>query len=164
MIFTPYLTGERCPYPDPNARGTFYGLSLNSTRADITRSVMEGVTYSLKQVIDLMAKFTKCEKVYTSGGGSASALWRQMQADIFDLPVYTMSAASEGGAYGAIMVAGVGAGVWKNLEEAASIVKMETETLPNRENQKLYQDSFEIYSKIYPALKSVYDLSASKGY
>ena len=164
VIFTPYLTGERCPYPDPNARGSFYGLSLTTTRADITRSVMEGVTYSLKQVIDLMAKFTKCEKVYTSGGGSASALWRQMQADIFDLPVYTMSAASEGGAYGAIMVAGVGAGVWKNLEEAASIVKMETETLPIRENQKLYQDSFEIYSRIYPALKNVYDFSAAKGY
>ena len=164
VIFTPYLTGERCPYPDPNARGSFYGLSLNTTRADITRSVMEGVTYSLKQVIDLMAKFTKCEKVYSSGGGSASALWRQMQADIFDMPVYTMSAASEGGAYGAIMVAGVGAGVWANLEEAASIVKVETETLPIRENQKLYQNSFEIYSRIYPALKSVYDLSASKGY
>jgi len=164
VIFTPYLTGERCPYPDPNARGTFYGLSLNTTRADITRSVMEGVTFSLKQVIDLMAKFTPCEKVYSSGGGSASALWRQMQADVFDLPVYTMSAASEGGAYGAIMVAGVGAGVWKNLEEAASIVKVETETLPIRENQKLYQDSFEIYSRLYPALKGVYDLSASKGY
>ena len=164
VIFTPYLTGERCPYPDPNARGAFYGLSLNTARADLTRAVMEGVTYSLKQVIDLMAGFAKCEKVYTSGGGSVSPLWRQMQADVFDLPVYTMSAASEGGAYGAIMVAGVGAGVWKNLSEAASIVHVETETLPNRENRKAYMDSFEIYSKLYPALKPVYDLSASKGY
>ena len=108
--------------------------------------------------------FTPCEKVYTSGGGSASALWRQMQADIFDLPVYTMSAASEGGAYGAIMVAGVGAGVWKNLGEAVSIVHMETETLPIRANQQAYRDSFEVYSKLYPALKPVYDFSASKGY
>ena len=164
VIFTPYLTGERCPYPDPNARGAFYGLSLNTRRADITRAVMEGVTYSLKQVIDLMAGFAKCEKVYSSGGGSASALWRQIQADVFDLPVYTMSAASEGGAYGAIMVAGVGAGVWKNLSEAAGIVRVETETLPNRENQKAYRDSFEIYSRLYPALKPVYDLSAAKGY
>ena len=164
VVFTPYLTGERCPYPDPNARGAFYGITLATKRADITRAVMEGVTYSLKQVIDLMAAFMKCEKVYTSGGGSASALWRQMQADIFDLPVYTMSAASEGGAYGAIMVAGVGAGVWKDLTEAASIVKMETETLPIRENQKRYMDSFEIYAKLYPALKPVYDLSAAKGY
>jgi len=164
VIFTPYLTGERCPYPDPNARASFYGLTLGTTRADVTRSVMEGVTYSLKQVIDVMASFTACEKVYTSGGGSVSPLWRQMQADIFDLPVYTMSAASEGGAYGAIMVAGVGAGIWKNLGEAVSIVKVETETLPVRENQSAYQDAFEIYSKLYPALKPVYDLSAAKGY
>ncbi|MBQ8972970.1 MAG: xylulokinase [Clostridia bacterium] len=164
VVFTPYLTGERCPYPDPNARGAFYGITLGTTRADMTRAVMEGVTYSLKQVIDLMAAFMKCEKVYASGGGSASALWRQMQADIFDLPVYTMSAASEGGAYGAIMVAGVGAGVWKNLTEAAAIVRMETETLPIRENQKRYADTFEIYEKLYPALKPVYDLSAAKGY
>ena len=125
---------------------------------------MEGVTFSLKQVVDLMKSFTPCEKVYTSGGGSASALWRQMQADVFDLPVYTMSAAGEGGAYGAIMVAGVGAGVWKNLSEAVSIVRVETETLPIRENQKAYQDAFEIYAKLYPALKPVYDLSASKGF
>lgn len=164
VIFTPYLTGERCPYPDPNARGSFYGLSLGTRRCDITRSVMEGVTFSLKQVIDIMASFTPCEKVYTSGGGSVSPLWRQMQADIFDLPVYTMSAASEGGAYGAIMVAGVGAGVWKDLGEAISIVRVETETLPIRANQAAYRDAFEIYSKIYPALKNVYDLSAAKGY
>ncbi|MGN0909060.1 MAG: FGGY-family carbohydrate kinase, partial [Succinivibrio sp.] len=164
VIFTPYLTGERCPYPDPNARGMFYGLTLGTRRADITRAVMEGVTYSLKQVIDIMASFTPCEKVYTSGGGSVSPLWRQMQADIFDLPVYTMSAASEGGAYGAVMVAGVGAGVWKDLTEAAGIVRVETETLPIRENQKRYQDSFELYARIYPAMKQIYDESARKGY
>lgn len=164
VVFTPYLTGERCPYPDANARGTFYGLTLSTRRGDITRAVMEGVTYSLKQVVDLMTPFAHCEKVYTSGGGSASPLWRQMQADIFDLPVYTMSAASEGGAYGAVMVAGVGAGVWNSLDEAAGIVRVETETLPIRENQKAYQDAFEIYSRLYPALKPVYDLSASKGF
>ena len=164
VVFTPYLTGERCPYPDPNARASFYGLTLGTKRADVTRAVMEGVTYSLKQVIDIMASFTPCEKVYTSGGGSVSALWRQMQADIFDLPVYTMSAASEGGAYGAIMVAGVGAGVWENLGEAVSIVKVETETLPIAANQPAYQDTFEIYKEIYPALKRIYDKSASKGY
>ena len=164
VIFTPYLTGERCPYPDPNARGMFYGLTLGTRRCDITRSVMEGVTYSLKQVVDVVASFARCERVIASGGGSASKLWRQMQADIFDLPVYTMSAASEGGAYGAIMVAGVGVGLWKDLEEAAGLAKVETETLPNPANQPAYRDSFEIYSAIYPAMKRVYDLSASKGY
>ena len=133
VLFAPYMSGERCPYPDPNARGVFYGLSLSSTRGDITRAVMEGVTYSLRQLVDLMNSFVSIEKVYTSGGGSVSPLWRQMQADIFDLPVYTMSASGEGGAYGAILVAGVGAGVWGSLEEAASIIQVETETLPIRE-------------------------------
>ncbi|MEE1199116.1 MAG: xylulokinase [Christensenellales bacterium] len=164
VIFTPYLTGERCPYPDPNARASFYGLSLNTRRADLTRSVMEGVTYSLKQIIDIFASFCPCEKVYASGGGSASALWRQMMADIFNLPVCTMSASSEGGAYGAVMVAGVGAGIWKSLEEACSIVKVETEIDPIVANQPAYRDSYELYAQLYPALKPVYDLSARKGF
>ena len=164
VVFTPYLTGERCPYPDPNARGSFYGLTLGTKKSDITRSVMEGVTYSLRQLVDIMAGFAPAEKVYTSGGGSVSALWRQMQADIFDLPVYTMSAASEGGAYGAVMVAGVGAGVWKDLGEAVGIIRPETETLPKPENQPAYQATYEIYGRLYHALKPVYDLSASKGY
>ncbi len=163
-VFLPYMSGERCPYSDPNARGVFYGLSLSTTRGDMTRAVMEGVTYSLRQVVDLIAAVAKPEKVYTSGGGSQSPLWRQMQADIFDLPVYTMSAASEGGAYGAVLVAGVGAGVWKDLDEAASILKVETETLPIRENQKGYMDSYQVYSALYAQLKPVYALGAGLGY
>ena len=164
VVFTPYLTGERCPYPDPNARGSFYGLTLGTKKGDITRSVMEGVTYSLRQLVDIMGSFAKNEKVYASGGGSVSPLWRQMQADIFNLPVYTMSAASEGGAYGAILIAGVGAGIWKNLGEAVNVIRSETETLPNPENQAAYNDTYEIYGKLYHALKPVYDASAAKGY
>ena len=164
VVFTPYLTGERCPYPDPNCRGSFYGISLSTTRGDITRSVMEGVTYSLNQLVEIFGSMVKNEKIYTSGGGAASALWRQMQADIFDLPVYTMSAASEGGAYGAVLVAGVGAGLWKNLTEAVQVIKPETEALPNPDNQPGYRKSYEIYKKIYPALKPVYDLGAEMGY
>ncbi len=157
VLFAPYLTGERCPYPDANARGVFYGLSLGTTRADITRAVMEGVTYSLKQVVDLMAAFTSCECVYASGGGAQSELWRQMMADIFELPVYTMSAADVGGAYGAVMVAGVGCGVWKNLAEAATILHRESETLPNSANKQAYADAFGTYSKLYGALKPIWN-------
>ncbi|MBQ3223013.1 MAG: xylulokinase [Clostridia bacterium] len=164
VIFAPYLTGERCPYPDANARGVFYGLSLNSTRADITRAVMEGVTYSLKQVVDLMAAFTKCECVYASGGGAQSPLWLQMMADSFQLPVYTMSAADVGGAYGAVMAAGVGCGVWKNLEEASSILHRESETLPVAANKQAYADAFGLYSRLYGALKGVFDEGAKLGY
>jgi xylulokinase len=160
VVFLPYLAGERCPYPDPNARGVFFGMSLNTTRADMTRSVMEGVTYSLKQVIDLMRPVAAGEMVYTSGGGSASALWRQIQADIFGLPVVTMSAASEGGAYGAVLVAGVGAGVWKGLAEAVGILRVETETLPDPATRAVYEDAYGVYNALYPALKPVFDQAA----
>ena len=164
VVFTPYLSGERCPYPDPNCRGSFYGMSLSTTRGDITRSVMEGVTYSLCQLVDIFGGMTKLDKVYTAGGGAFSPLWRQMQADIFNLPVYTMSAASEGGAYGAVLVAGIGAGLWKNLGEAVQVITPETECQPMPENQEGYKKSYEIYKKIYPALKSVYDAGAELGY
>ena len=87
-----------------------------------------------------------------------------MQADIFDLPVYTMSASSEGGAYGAVMVAGVGAGVWKNLTEAASIVTPVTETLPNPKNQQAYRDAYAMYCELYGALKPVFDRGAALGF
>ena len=164
VIFTPYLTGERCPYPDPNARGSFYGLSLTTTRGDITRAVMEGVTYSLNQIIEIFRSFAENKKVYASGGGAASPLWRQMQADIFDLPVCTMSAASEGGAYGAALIAGVGAGLWKNLGEAVEVLQEETRVEPAAENQDGYRKSYAMYKKIYPALKPLYDAGAELGY
>lgn len=164
VVFTPYLAGERCPYPDPNARGSFHGMSLSTTRADMTRAVMEGVTYSLCQLVDIFGSMTQNEKIYTSGGGAASPLWRQMQADVFNLPVYTMSAASEGGAYGAVLVAGVGAGLWKNLTEAVQVIRPETECLPDAKNQAGYRKSYELYKKLYPALKAVYAFGAELGY
>ncbi len=164
VVFLPYLTGERCPYPDPNARGAFYGLSLSTSRGDMNRAVMEGVTYSLRQVGDLMRTLAAPEKIYVSGGGSTSKLWRQIVADVFRLPVYTMSAASEGGAYGAVLVAGVGAGVWKDLREAAGVLRVETSTEPNPANYAAYEDSFGIYARLYGALKPVFDFGAELGY
>ncbi|MGI6237298.1 MAG: xylulokinase [Candidatus Excrementavichristensenella sp.] len=162
IVYLPYLSGERCPYPDPDCRSVFYGMNLKTTRADLTRAVMEGVTFSLKQVIDLVRLVGPAEKVYTSGGGAASPLWRQIQADVFGLPVYTMSAASEGGAYGAVLVAGVGAGVWKDLQEAVTILQVETETLPDPSTRAAYEDAFGLYDMLYPALKPVYEAGAKE--
>ncbi|MBQ3080088.1 MAG: xylulokinase [Clostridia bacterium] len=161
VVFAPYLTGERCPYPDPNARGMFYGLSLGTTRGDITRSVMEGVTFSLKQVVELMSVNYKPEKVYLSGGGASSELWKQMAADIFEIPVYTMSAAKEGGAFGAVLVAGVGAGVWKNLEEAITVLKEDEKFYePSLETRDAYRKAYELYKMLYHANKPVFDAGA----
>lgn len=159
VLFAPYLTGERCPYPDANARGIFYGLSLGTTRAEMARAVMEGVTFSLKQVVELMASQVKPEKIYLSGGGAASELWKQMAADIFEIPVYTMSAAKEGGAYGAILVAGVGAGIWKDLHEAIKVLKEDEKFYtPDEKTRPIYRKAYAKYKQLYFANKPLFDM------
>ena len=158
VLFAPYLSGEGCPYPDPNARGIFYGLSLGTTRAEMARAVMEGVTFSLKQVVELMADKVKPEKIYLSGGGASSELWKQMAADIFEIPVYTMSAAKEGGAYGAVLVAGVGAGIWKSLQDAIKVLKEDEKYYtPSEETRPAYRKAYEKYKMLYAANKPVFD-------
>jgi xylulokinase len=138
----------------------FYGLTLGTKRCAITRAVMEGVTYAFKQVADIICSFIPGSEVIVSGGGSASPLWRQILADVFELPVYTLSASSEGGAFGAAMAAGVGAGVFRDFDEAVSILRVETETLPNPKNRAAYQDGFSMYGEMYHAMKPVFDKGA----
>ncbi|MHB1253512.1 MAG: xylulokinase [Candidatus Humimicrobiaceae bacterium] len=160
LIFLPYLSGERCPYADPNARSAFIGLTLRHNHEDMARSVMEGVTFSAKQVYELITVMDprlKVSEVRVSGGGSGSILWRQIVSDIFQLPVKTVSGSKEGGAYGAVMVAGTGCGVWPSLSEAASVLKIETECLPNSENKNIYDDLYGAYKTLYPTLKSTFD-------
>ena len=156
LIFLPYLSGERCPHFDSDARGVFYGLGLEHGKGAMTRAVMEGVTFSLRDVserIYAMDASIKPEKVILSGGGAMSPLWRQIVADVFNLPVVTVSGSGEGGAYGAALVAGVGVGIWKDLIEASSVLREETRTLPIPENVAVYDKTFALYDKVYLALK-----------
>ena len=99
----------------------------------------------------------QAKSIITSGGGARSPVWRQIQADIFQLPVRTVSGSAEGGAYGAALVAGVGTGVWNDLAEACSVLKTETETMPNPDLKDRYRELFEIYKGLYPALKASFD-------
>ena len=160
IVFAPYLSGERCPWPDAAARGVVYGLSLNTTQADMIRAVMEGIVYSLRQIVDIYRTFTRVDSAAASGGGAKGGLFLRMQADIFGVPVVTQSAASEGGAYGAALIAGLGAGWYRTAEEAVSVLKTEREILPDPANRAAYEKSFRLYSAIYPALKEVYQLGA----
>jgi xylulokinase len=156
LLFLPYLTGERCPHPDPYAKGVFFGLTLLHNKGDMARAVMEGVTFGLREMFELILKSNpklKPREVISSGGGSRSPLWRQIQADIFDLPVKTLTGAAEGGAYGAAIVAGVGAGIWENIEKAAEVLKVETTTEPIKENAAVYRRLFGIYQELYEDLK-----------
>ena len=114
MVFLPYLTGERSPHADPYARGVFFGLSTSHGKGDMARAVMEGVTFGLKEIYEIILKANpSLEPVEGHLFGAAAAkarVWRQAQADVFGLPVKTLTGAAEGGAYGAAVVAGVGAG------------------------------------------------------
>lgn len=163
LIYLPYLSGERAPYTDPNLRGSFIGLTQSHNKGDITRSVMEGIGYGMKQISEaiLRLKPLKLDRIVVSGGGSRSDLWRQILSDTFQLPVYTVSGAKEGGAYGACLVGGVGVGIWADLKEACTTMKVVTENVPNRSNKAIYQEMYGIYSDMVPALKKQFDRLAN---
>ena len=160
VVFAPYLSGERCPWPDAAARGVLYGLSLNTTRGDMIRAVMEGIVFSLRQIVDIYRSFTHVDSVVASGGGARGQLFLRMQADIFGVPVVTLSAASEGGAYGAALVAGIGAGWYRTAEEAAGVLRTEREILPGTADRAAYEKAYALYSRIYPALRDVFHFGA----
>jgi len=117
---------------------------------------MEGIVYSLRQIVDIYRSFTRVDSVAASGGGARGDLFLRMQADIFGVPVVTLSAASEGGAYGAALIAGLGVGWYRTAEEAVSVLKTEREILPNPANRAAYEQAFRLYSELYPALRDVF--------
>ncbi|MGI5848794.1 MAG: FGGY-family carbohydrate kinase [Christensenellales bacterium] len=122
----------------------------------MARAVMEGVTFGLKEIYALIRKLNPAfcpAEVISSGGGSKSPVWRQIQADIFNLPVKTLTGAAEGGAYGAAVVAGVGAGVWRDTEHAAQCLAVETVTHPIEENVAVYEKLFRVYQGLYRDVK-----------
>lgn len=159
LIYLPYLSGERAPYTDPNLRGSFIGLTQSHNKGDITRSVMEGIGYGMKQIAGAIEglKPMKMDRIIVSGGGSRSKLWRQILSDIFQLPVYTVSGAKEGGAYGACLAGGVAVGIWKDLAEACAKMQVVTEDLPNAGNREIYEEMYQIYCDMVPALTGQFD-------
>ncbi len=153
LIFLPYLSGERTPYPDPEAKGVFFGMTLRHTRAHFTRAVMEGVTFGLKDSLELMRELgIRPQQVVASGGGAKSALWRQMMADIFETPIVTTNS-TEGAAYGAALLAGVGTKVYPSIEVACEKTIGLTEEINPIEKTNIYKERYSQYRKLYPSLK-----------
>jgi xylulokinase len=157
LIFLPYMIGERTPYPDPYAKGVFFGLSLRHSRADIMRSVMEGVTFSLRDSIEILREFgVTIKQVRASGGGGKSQLWRQMQADIFNAEVITLNI-DEGPALGASILAMVGAGAYPDVRTACNaIIRPSGSREPISRNVRIYEESYQLYRSLYPALKETF--------
>ncbi len=154
LIFLPYLTGERTPYPDPNARGVFFGVTLRSDRAHFTRSVMEGVAYGLRDSFGILEEMkVPINQVRASGGGARSELWRRIQADVTGYDHVTINI-DEGPALGVALLAGVGAGIYKSVPEAcSSVIKVVNTTKAKAENKKTYDRYYPIYQSLYQSLK-----------
>ena len=150
----PYLAGERTPHLDPNARGALIGITLKHTRGHITRAIMEGVTLALRDSYSLMQDLgVPVRQIRASGGGAKNPFWRQMQADVFGKPVTAM-VADEGAAYGVALLAAVGAGEFKNIEEACkATIKTADQVKPDPKARKVYNQAFPVFQDLYAALR-----------
>jgi xylulokinase len=157
VLWAPYLMGERTPHLDPNARGTLTGLSASHTRGHVTRAVLEGVAFSLKDTFSLFAAMkVPVNNVRLGGGGARSELWRQIQADVYGYEVEIL-AAEEGAAYGGALLAGVGAKWWNSVEEACDrVVEVQQRVKPNPLAAAAVDKQYENYRLLYPALKPLF--------
>jgi xylulokinase len=154
LVFLPYLSGERTPHADPLARGAFVGLTASHGPGDLARAVMEGVAFGLRDSLELVRGLgLPVEEVRLIGGGARSPLWRQIVAGVFGLPILGLEA-EEGAAYGAALLAGVGAGLWRDVPEACrAAVRTAGGVDPQPRAVPLYDELYHRYRELYPRLK-----------
>ncbi|MGI6694637.1 MAG: xylulokinase [Christensenellales bacterium] len=157
LLYLPYLMGERTPHLDPDCRGVFFGLSAMHNRGDLVRAVLEGISYSLKDCLDILDGMgAKPESMLLTGGGARSPFWRQMLSDVFNCPATTIHA-SEGPALGVAILAGVGAGMYDSVETACdSMIKTGERLTPDPKASQAYAACHKLYVKLYPQLKDLY--------
>ncbi len=158
LIFLPYLSGERTPHPDPFARGAWIGLTSRHGPAHLTRSILEGVAFGLKDIFLLMrdAGLGSIDQVRLSGGGAKSPLWRQILADVLATELVTVNT-TEGAAYGAALLAGIGAGIWPDADKACTAtIRVTDRVTPNPHTVQTYQSLHNHYQALYPALKPTF--------
>ena len=158
LLWAPYLMGERTPHLDPNARAALVGLTASHTRGHIVRAVLEGVAFSLRDSFEIFGEMNvPVESIRLGGGGARSKLWRQIQADIYRHPVDIVQA-EEGAAYGAALLAGVGGGLWKTVDDAcADVVRVVDRIEPNPAAVKVLDRLYRSFRELYPALRKVFN-------
>ncbi len=156
LLWAPYLMGERTPHLDPNARGALIGLTASHTRAHVVRAILEGVAFSLRDTFTLFAEMgVPVNKIRLGGGGARSALWQQIQADVYGREVEIVEA-EEGAAYGAAILAGVGAGCWASVEEACNeSIRVAQVVKPQPAAKETMARRYEAYRRMYSAIRSV---------
>lgn len=157
VYFLPYLMGERSPHNDPEARGAFIGMSMDTTRADMLQAVLEGVAFGLRDSLEVArSSGLEITKTKICGGGAKSPLWRKMIANIMNLTVETIES-EEGPALGGALLAAVGCGVFRDTKEAAeAVVKVTGQETPDPALVSRYEERYQTFRKLYPALKDAY--------
>jgi xylulokinase len=163
VVWAPYLMGERTPHCDPNIRGALVGLAANHGRGHVVRAVLEGVAFSLRDTFTIFSELAvPVDRIVAGGGGARSALWREIQANVYGRAVETI-AADEGAAYGAAILAGVGVRVWQNVDEAVDATVHGGETTPPRADAvAAMNDGYAHYRRVYPALRAIAGSTARK--
>lgn len=157
LLWAPYLMGERTPYLDPDVRGALVGLTASHGRAHVIRAVLEGVAFSLRDTFTIFEEMRiPVKHIRLGGGGARSSVWRRIQSEVYGQEVEIVEA-EEGAAYGAAILAGVGAQLWPSVEAACeSVVRVADRVRPNLENVAILNDKYASYRRIYPAMKSIY--------
>lgn len=157
LYFLPYLTGERTPHPDPLARGAFIGLTVRHTQAHMTRAVMEGVAYGLRDSFELMqsAGLADVTQIRASGGGTRSPLWRQILADVLQTEIVSVNT-TEGAAYGAAILAAVGGGAFDSVEAACAALVKVTGRVRVSADATTYNQTYPFYRSLYPTLRETF--------
>lgn len=159
LTFLPYLSGERTPYPDPLARASFVGLTVRHRRAHMTRAVLEGVAFSMRDCFDLLkaAGLPEVDQVRVAGGGARSALWRRIIASVLNVEIVTVNSA-EGAAFGAALLGGVGVSAWPDVPTACdAAIAITGRDRPDPRWSTAYQTAYVRYRDLYPALKPTFD-------
>src|SRR5271157_785130 len=154
LLWLPYLMGERTPHLDSQARGMWFGLTAAHTRAHLVRSILEGVAFSLRDSLEIFRELgIPVEQIRASGGGSRSFLWREIQADIYGKVLVTLQE-SEGSAFGAALLAGVGAKIYSSIEDSArQAIQVRERMSPKAENVAAYERYYQVYRGLYPAVQ-----------
>jgi len=157
LLWAPYLMGERTPYLDPDARAALVGLTASHTRAHVVRAILEGVAFSLQDTFTIFREMNlPVNRIRLGGGGARSQLWRQIQADVYGQEVERVEA-EEGAAYGAAILAGVGALIWPSVGAACdAVVKVRDHLPPNPTSASAMSAGYTRYRRVYPALKAIF--------
>ena len=164
LFFLPYLSGERTPHADPNARGCFVGLTLAHGRGHMARAIMEGVCYSLREAVEIFRGLgVPIDEIRASGGGAKSSFWRQIQADALRGKVTTLNS-QEGPAFGVALLATVAGGEYATIQEACdATISQTSELTTNEDAARVYDAGFEVYKRLYRSLKADFQAIAALG-